>query len=283
MHALNRLIANAVNYTPAGSVTISTARVVEAERTWVTLSVTDTGPGITPEDLPHIFERFYRGRAAADYKTPGAGIGLSISREIAERLGGRLTVRTQVGVGSTFTLWLPASPVRRIIFTRPPFVRSSMNYQLQDLIDLEQFQNLQDRLNEIYSFPSAIVDNEGHVLTATAWQAVCTQFHRKNQDCERDCLHSDQYILSHLHEANPAVSYRCPRGLVDNATPIIIDGVHYGNFFTGQFFLEAPDMEFFRLQARQFGFDEAAYLEAVNQVPIWTKDQLNSYLFSSKG
>ena len=57
---------------------------------------------------PHIFERFYRGRAAADYKTLGAGIGLSINREIAEKLGGRLTVETQVGVDSTFTVWLPA-------------------------------------------------------------------------------------------------------------------------------------------------------------------------------
>ncbi len=57
---------------------------------------------------PHIFERFYRGRAADDYKTPGTGVGLSISREIAEKLGGRLTVETQVGVDSTFTVWLPA-------------------------------------------------------------------------------------------------------------------------------------------------------------------------------
>ena len=73
----------------------------------VTVSVQDTGPGITPDDLPDIFERFYRGRAAADYKSPGTGVGLSISREIAGKLGGRLTVETQVGVGSTFTLWLP--------------------------------------------------------------------------------------------------------------------------------------------------------------------------------
>ncbi len=106
--ALTRLVTNAIHYTPAGSVTISTALRAEDDRQWVTLSVTDTGPGITPDDLPHIFERFYRGRAAADYKTPGTGVGLSISREIAEKLGGRLTVETQVGVGSTFTLWLPA-------------------------------------------------------------------------------------------------------------------------------------------------------------------------------
>ena len=69
----------------------------------------DTGPGITAADLPHIFERFYRGHAAADYKTPGTGIGLTISREIAHLMGGRLTVDTTLGRGSTFTLWLRAA------------------------------------------------------------------------------------------------------------------------------------------------------------------------------
>ena len=107
MQALNRLITNAVSYTSTGSVVVSTARVDEDDRQWVTVSVKDAGPGITPDELPHIFERFYRGRAAADYKTPGTGVGLSISREIVEKLGGRLTVETKMGAGSTFTLWLP--------------------------------------------------------------------------------------------------------------------------------------------------------------------------------
>ncbi|MDQ5986399.1 MAG: Sensor histidine kinase RcsC [Syntrophus sp. SKADARSKE-3] len=158
-----------------------------------------------------------------------------------------------------------------------------MALKIQDLIDIEQFQLLQDRLNEIYSFPSAIIDNEGKVLTATAWQEVCTKFHRQNPECEKACIKSDQYIAAHLHEANPAVSYLCPHGLIDNATPIIIDGVHYGNYFTGQFFLEPPDLNFFRDQAKRYGFDEAAYIEAVKKVPIWTKEQLNSYLFFIKG
>ncbi len=158
-----------------------------------------------------------------------------------------------------------------------------MKYRLQDLIDMEHFQNLQDRLNEIYSFPSAIIDNDGNILTATAWQDICAQFHRKNKDSERLCMQSDQYILSHIHEANPAVSYRCPHGMVDNATPIIIDGIHYGNFFTGQFFLEEPDMNFFRAQAQKYGFEEEAYLKAVKKVPIWKKEQLNNYLFFIKG
>jgi two-component system, cell cycle sensor histidine kinase and response regulator CckA len=158
-----------------------------------------------------------------------------------------------------------------------------MKYRLQDLIDIRHFQELQDRLNEIYSFPSAIIDNDGNILTATAWQEICTNFHRKNKDAERLCLQSDQYIQDHLHEANPAVTYRCPHGLVDNATPITIDGVHYGNFFTGQFFLEEPDLEFFRDQAQKYGFDEQAYLEAVKKVPVWTKKQLDNYLYFIKG
>ena len=158
-----------------------------------------------------------------------------------------------------------------------------MKYRLEDLIDIKQFQSLQDRLNEIYCFPSSIIDNQGNILTATAWQEICTHFHRKNPECLEECIKSDQYIVDHIHEANPAVSYRCPHGLIDNATPIIIDGVHLGNFFTGQFFLEKPDPDFFRNQARKFGFDERAYLEAVDKVPIWSRAQLDNYLYFIKG
>jgi hypothetical protein len=81
-----------------------------------------------------------------------------------------------------------------------------MKYKLQDLIDMEHFQNLQDRLNEIYSFPSSIIDNEGNILTATAWQDICTQFHRKNKDCEKLCIQSELYIKEHIYEASPAVT-----------------------------------------------------------------------------
>src|SRR5512147_2381430 len=124
-----------------------------------------------------------------------------------------------------------------------------MNYRLEDLIDISLLQDLQEKLNEIYSFPSAIIDSDGKILTAVAWQDICTQFHRKNPECERECIISDQYIASHISEANPTVSYTCPHGLVDNAAPIIINGEHLGNFFTGQFFLEKPNLEFFRQKA----------------------------------
>ena len=157
-----------------------------------------------------------------------------------------------------------------------------MEYKLQDLIDIPMLQSLQDKLNEIYSFPSAIIDTEGNILTATAWQDICTKFHRLNDQTRELCKRSDAYIVSHLSEADPAVTYCCPLGMVDNATPIMINGKHLGTFFTGQFFLEKPDVEFFREQALKYGFDEKPYLEALEKVPVWSKKQMDPYLYFIK-
>jgi two-component system, OmpR family, sensor histidine kinase SenX3 len=75
----------------------------------VRISVEDRGVGIDPADLPHIFEPFYRGKAAQAAQIHGAGLGLSLARDIAEGMGGRLDAASEPGVGSTFTLQLPAA------------------------------------------------------------------------------------------------------------------------------------------------------------------------------
>lgn len=149
-----------------------------------------------------------------------------------------------------------------------------MTYKLEDLIDVPKIKKLQDKLNVLYSFSSAVIDNEGNVLTAVAWQNICAKFHRINPDCAKECIRSNKYILEHFDEANPSVTYQCPRGLIDNAVPIIIDGRHLGNFFTGQIFLEKPDPEFFRQQANKYGFDEKEYLDAMEKVPVWSEEKL---------
>jgi len=76
-------------------------------RKWVRFSVTDTGPGIPAEEQARLFERFFRGEAARQAGAPGTGLGLAICSEIVKAHGGRITVESQVGVGSTFTVWLP--------------------------------------------------------------------------------------------------------------------------------------------------------------------------------
>lgn len=106
--ALSPLMSNALAYTPAGgSITVTTALQQTAEGAWGTLTVRDTGPGLDPSEVNLIFERFYRGLAARDYKTPGTGLGLFISHELIEKCGGRITVDSVPGQGAAFTVWLP--------------------------------------------------------------------------------------------------------------------------------------------------------------------------------
>jgi len=99
------LIANAIQYTPQnGDVFVSLEQIKEQAR----VIVRDTGPGIPTEDLPHIFERFYRAeKSRTRGKSTGFGLGLSIVNWIAERHGGRIEVVSQDGKGTTFAVWLP--------------------------------------------------------------------------------------------------------------------------------------------------------------------------------
>ena len=151
-------------------------------------------------------------------------------------------------------------------------------YRLEDLLDTPRLQELFDSLNEAFPFPSAVLDSEGKVLTATAWQDVCTKFHRIDAVSALECRESDRYILTHIEEADPSVVYRCPHGMVDAATPILVDGRHLGNVFVGQLFLDPPDLAFFRAQAAKYDFDEGAYLAAVERVPVLTQEQFDRYL-----
>ena len=104
---ISNLLTNAVNYTPAGGViTVSTDTRQQEDLAWITISIHDTGPGISKADLPHIFERFYRGEAGRKSGAPGTGLGLAISAQIMNKLGGFITVETQPGAGAAFSVWL---------------------------------------------------------------------------------------------------------------------------------------------------------------------------------
>jgi GAF domain-containing protein len=107
--AIASMLTNAMSYTRAGgSIQVATGlREAEGER-WVILEVKDTGIGIPVEEQPRIFERFYRGSASKEMAAPGTGLGLAIAKEIIDKHGGKLTFKSAVGRGSTFTLWLPA-------------------------------------------------------------------------------------------------------------------------------------------------------------------------------
>jgi len=98
------LLDNAIKYTPDGGTVLIT---MNAEKKRAAVTIADTGIGISSEDLPHIFERFYRVDKAHTRADGSSGLGLSICHHIAEVNGGRIEVDSQLGKGSTFTVWLP--------------------------------------------------------------------------------------------------------------------------------------------------------------------------------
>jgi signal transduction histidine kinase len=106
-HRLRRLLGNmldnAIKYTlEDGTITISLFR----DGDWALLEVADNGIGIAPQDLPQIFSRFYRVTSTRPQVKGGAGLGLALVKEIAEQHGGMVTVTSELGKESTFTVWL---------------------------------------------------------------------------------------------------------------------------------------------------------------------------------
>ncbi len=108
LSAVSNLVSNAVRYTPTGG-KIHVAWSRDAEQ--VVLSVKDTGPGIAPEHLPRLSERFYRVDRSRSRETGGTGLGLAIAKHVAQRHGGELRIESQLGKGSNFMLSLPISRV----------------------------------------------------------------------------------------------------------------------------------------------------------------------------
>ena len=111
------LVDNAIKYTPEGGRVVVSARV---DDDMVAIGIEDNGGGIHPDDLPHIFEKFYRARSVAVEEkddrpaspataAPGVGLGLYLAKHIIEQLGGRITVDSEFGAGTIFTVLLPAS------------------------------------------------------------------------------------------------------------------------------------------------------------------------------
>jgi two-component system sensor histidine kinase BaeS len=112
---VTNLVGNAVKFTPrGGAVTVE----LESRRDGAAIVVRDTGEGIPADELPHIFERFYRGARATEARSAGSGLGLAIVKSIVDMHGGRIGVESRLGTGSTFTVVLPREA--RVVRPVPP-------------------------------------------------------------------------------------------------------------------------------------------------------------------
>jgi signal transduction histidine kinase len=107
---LDNLVSNALQHTRAGG-SITLAGEADADK--IFLRVTDTGQGISGEDLPRVFERFYRGDRARPSEEGSSGLGLAIAKALVEAHGGMIAMESVLGQGTTFTIMLPGAPPAR--------------------------------------------------------------------------------------------------------------------------------------------------------------------------
>jgi signal transduction histidine kinase len=106
---LFNLLSNACRFTQDGTVELEVRRLDEEGRSWFSFRVSDTGIGISPDELASIFEPFAQADLATARRFGGTGLGLSITRQLCELMGGRVAVESTPGAGSTFEIRLPAN------------------------------------------------------------------------------------------------------------------------------------------------------------------------------
>ncbi len=149
-----------------------------------------------------------------------------------------------------------------------------MQHAFTEIFDIPTLTRLCQRFTELHGTVVALLDLQGNVHVATGWKAICTGFHRVCAGTAARCTESDTVLAGQLEAGQRYNLYQCKNGLVDVAVPVVVEGEHVGNLFTGQFLLDQPDLERFRAQAREFGFDELVYFEALGDVPIFDRDEV---------
>jgi PAS domain S-box-containing protein len=153
-----------------------------------------------------------------------------------------------------------------------------MKTRLLSYIDFEKVSSLLEGFNKSTGFVTAILDLDGNILSKSGWRNICVDFHRVNTETAKMCTISDTILASKLAKGEKYHFYKCLNGLVDVAVPVVIKGEHIANLFSGQFFFEAPDKSFFMKQSQKYGFDEAVYMKALDEVPIIAEEKVKIVL-----
>ncbi|MFA7037405.1 MAG: PocR ligand-binding domain-containing protein, partial [Methanosarcina sp.] len=146
--------------------------------------------------------------------------------------------------------------------------QEKVNLELAEIIDAKAIQSLMNDFYRLSHIPMALLDLKGNILVSVGWQDICTKFHRVNPETCKYCIESDINLTADVAPGEYKL-YRCKNNMWDVVTPIMVEGQHIGNIFSGQFLFdnEPLDYDLFRSQARKYGFNEEEYIKALEKVP----------------
>jgi diguanylate cyclase (GGDEF)-like protein/PAS domain S-box-containing protein len=150
-------------------------------------------------------------------------------------------------------------------------------YRFGELVDVPTFARMLESFYRATGIPNGVVDASGELLSLSAGENACTRFHRANPESAECCRQSNLAIMHDLRERCVAGGL-CRNGLMDYATPVVIEGRQLVTLFLGQVLHAPPDLDFFRAQAARFGFDETDYLDAIQAIPVVDKARLQDHM-----
>jgi PAS domain S-box-containing protein len=156
---------------------------------------------------------------------------------------------------------------------------TSSQPSFSEIVNIEELKKLFEAFSTATGFTTGLVDQlTREVLIGTGWRDICVHFHRENSGSIAHCQSSNQELTTNLNIPGEVRISHCRNGLIDGATPVIVEGRHLANLFTGQVLFTPPDKERFREQAQQYGYDEQSYLNALSKVPVMSEEEFTAML-----
>lgn len=153
-----------------------------------------------------------------------------------------------------------------------------MEYKFEELVDINKLKVI---FNGIYintgaSLPLGLISDSGHILIQSGERDICSKFYNANPLTAGKCIENNKCIIDEVRKRGKFAAHVCKAGLVSIGYPVIIEGQQVAAILHGKFFSHKPDLEYFRKQAKIFGFDEQKYLKAVQDVPVIPEDKVGS-------
>ncbi|MCK5231547.1 MAG: PAS domain S-box protein [Desulfobulbaceae bacterium] len=149
----------------------------------------------------------------------------------------------------------------------------------REIVNIDELKKLFEAFSTATGFTTGLVDKTANeILIGTGWRDICVKFHRANSASVEHCKASGRELTAGLNTPGEIRICHCQSGLVDGCTPIVIEGRHIANLATGQVLFAPPEIDRFKEQARQYGYDEQAYLDALSEVPVVNEETFKAML-----
>ena len=149
---------------------------------------------------------------------------------------------------------------------------------IRKIIDVEKIKELFESFFALTGISAALLDDSGNIVVTAGWQEVCVNYHYKNKKSFERCARNNAEFLKTTDAAKDFFIFKCGNNISHAVVPVIIDEKHVLTFLTGQFFLEEPDLEFFRKQGAFYGENVEEYIAAIKKVPVINNDYLEKLI-----